>query len=82
MERKKLVYKNFFGEFNILITKSTDGKYPSRYTLVPDVEIYDSHIWIHDNVVKKNHTRKEIFMLDSVVSEDELKKVLGNVLQR
>jgi hypothetical protein len=80
MKRKKLIYKNFFGEHRILVTKSTDGKYPSRYTLIPDIEIYDTHIWIHDNIVKKNHTGKEIFILDSVVSDDELKMLLGNVL--
>lgn len=80
MERKKLIYKNFFGEYNILITKSTDGKYPSKYTLVPDIEIYNSHIWIHDNIVKKNHTEKEIFILDSFVNDDEFRKVLGDVL--
>lgn len=42
MERKKLIYKNFFDEHRILVTKSTDGKYPSRYTLIPDIEIYDT----------------------------------------
>tara|TARA_R110000868_G_scaffold348185_1_gene609136 strand:+ start:1034 stop:1276 length:243 start_codon:yes stop_codon:yes gene_type:complete len=80
MRFKKLIYKNFFGEHNILITISDDGKTPHRDTLMPDMEIYNSHIWIHDNIVKKNHTGKEIFILDSIVSDDELKSVLGNVL--
>ena len=80
MERKKLIYKNFFGEYNILITKSTDGKYPSRYTLIPDIEIYNSHIWIHDNIIKKNHTPKENFIIDSIINDDELKIILGNIL--
>jgi hypothetical protein len=80
MRFKKLIYKNFFGEYNILITISDDGKTPHRDTLIPDREIFNSHIWIHDNIVKKNHTGKEIFNLDSIVSDDELKSVLGNVL--
>ena len=78
--RFKLIYKNFFGEFNILITETTDGKYPTKYTLIPDIEIYNAHIWINDNVVQKNHTGKEIFLLNSFVDSDELRNVLGNVL--
>jgi hypothetical protein len=80
MRFKKLIYRNFFGEYNILVTISDDGKTPHRDTLIPDHEIYKSHIWIHDNIVKKNHTGKEIFILDSIVSDDELKRVLGIVL--
>lgn len=78
--RFKLIYKNFFGEHNILITETTDGKYPSRYTIIPEIEIYNAHIWINDNVVQKNHTGKEIFVVNSFVDDSELKSVLGNVL--
>lgn len=79
MKYRKLIYKNFFGECNILITVSNDGKTPHRDTLIPDREIYEAHIWIHDNVVKKNHTRNENFILDSIVSNEDLKRLFGNV---
>ena len=78
--RFKLIYKNFFGEHNILVTETTDGKYPTRHTLIPENEIYNAHIWINDNVVQKNHIGKEIFVLNSFVDNDELRNVLGNVL--
>ena len=78
--RFKLIYKNFFGKYNILITETTDGKYPSKYTIIPEIEIYNAHIWINDNIVKKNHTREEIFVLNSFVDDSELRSVLGNVL--
>ena len=40
MRFKKLIYKNFFGEYNILITITDDGKTPHRDTLIPDREIF------------------------------------------
>lgn len=79
LKYRKLIYKNFFGEYNILITISSDGKTPHRDTLIPDREIYKSHIWIHDNVVKKNNTKKEILILGSFISDDELKKMFGDI---
>ena len=80
MKCKKLIYKNFFGEYNILITISNNGKTPHVDTLISSREIYQSHIWIHDNVVMKNHTGKEVFILGNQVSDDELKKVFGNTI--
>lgn len=75
---KKLIYKNFFGDYNILITQSIDecaSKYGQIYTLVNDREIYDSHIWIHDNIVKKNFTLKKFFIIGSFISDDILKVI-------
>jgi hypothetical protein len=72
MESYRLVYKNFFGEFNILITKTSNRDNSNRNTIISSIEIYNAHIWINDNVVKKNHIGQEFFILDSFISDDEL----------
>jgi hypothetical protein len=79
MKYRKLIYKNFFGYCNILITVSNDGKTPNRDILVPDRELYETHIWIHDNVVIKNHTTNEQFALGRTISNDELQNLFGNI---
>lgn len=77
--KKKLIYKNFFGRYKILITKTASEEKFIKCTLVPDIEIYNSHIWIHDNIINKNHTEKEIFILNSFIGDDELKKIFGKI---
>ena len=76
---RKLIYKNFFGEHNTLVTVSSDGKLPHREILVPDREIYEARIWIHDNVVVKLHVKSGEINLeqDELVGDDKLKKLFG-----
>lgn len=73
----KLIYKNHFGDVNILVTSTSNGKFPSRETYIPVIEVYHAHLWIHDNIVKKNHTSIEKFEIGSEISNDELKDLLG-----
>jgi len=73
----KLIYKNFFGEYNIIVTETTDGKHPSRYVIIPEIEIYKAHVWINDNVVCKNHTDGEIFQLNDFIGNIELRNLFG-----
>ncbi len=74
---RKLIYKNFFGDCKILITKSNDGTTPHRDTLIPSSEIYESTIWIHDNIVNKNHSKNnKTFPLNSKISYEELENLL------
>lgn len=54
-----LIYLNPFGKYKILVTTTITQTY-SRYAICKDMEIYSSHIWIHDNVIKKNNTGIDI----------------------
>ena len=58
-ELMSLIYLNPFGKYKILVTGTISQQY-SRHAICKDMEIYSSHIWIHDNVIKKNHTGIDI----------------------
>ncbi len=79
MTLHKLIYKNFFGKYKILITETSDGKHPNNCTLIPAIEIHDSHIWINDNIVRKNHTENENLAKNTFFDYEELKSLLENV---
>lgn len=82
MKKYKLIYKNFFGEYNILITQTLSPRlqqYNIEHTL-DEREIYNAHLWINDNIVCKNHTGKEIFILNETLSNKRLVEIFGNVL--
>lgn len=71
-----IIYKNHFGDFNILVTKTIDGSIKKFSSVASTQEVFDAHIWINDNIVKKNHTGKNILPLDSTVTDKELKELL------
>lgn len=75
MTKYHIIYKNYFGDFNILITKSVDSSVKNFSSIAYDREIFDAHIWINDNVVKKNHTGKDILPLDSTINDKELREL-------
>lgn len=76
-KKKKLIYKNFLGDYNILVTESVIKKYPIDYTLVNDIEIDYAQIWIHDNILKRNRVNKLPFVQNDNISYDVLKLILG-----
>mgnify|MGYP001337554687 FL=1 len=65
MRKYELIYKNQFGRYNILITRGFGKK---SITEVKDVELYDSQIWINDNIVVKDHSKEQIFGADKIFS--------------
>lgn len=78
MEHFKLIYKNFFGKFNIIVTKTVNKKNPVD-TFIPDRELFNAHIWVKDNVVVKNNSNfQDVFSLDKTISDDDLKILLSN----
>lgn len=81
MKKYKLLYKNFFGEFNILITETLSQKIQQYNPRVLDIrEIYDAHLWINDNIVCKDFTGKELFLLNEKISDSRLTELFGNAL--
>ena len=72
MDWKHIVYKNHLGPINVLLTESCTGKYPTRETLCNDREIFDTHIWIHNNVVKKMHVKIDDICLDDTLTDERI----------
>jgi hypothetical protein len=56
--------------FNILVTNVGEKTKISN--------IYVSHIWIHDNIVKKNHSNKHL-TVNSFITNSEIKKMIKNI---
>ncbi len=77
MRKYELIYKNQFGRYNILITRRIGKK---SITEVKDRELYNSQIWINDNIVVKDHSKEQIFGTDKVLTDDDLIELFGNVL--
>ncbi len=77
MRKYELIYKNQFGRYNILITRGIGKK---SITEVKDRELYNSQIWINDNIVVKDHSKEQIFGTDKVLTDDDLIELFGNVL--
>jgi len=76
MEKSKIIYKNHFGDFNILITESVSSKNQEHHNSIACTrEYYDAHVWVHDNIVKKNHTHSDLFPLNSFLDDDYLEEV-------
>ncbi len=77
MRKYELIYKNQLGRYNILITRGFGKK---SITEVKDRELYNSQIWINDNIVVKDHSKEQIFGTDKVLTDDDLIELFGNVL--
>jgi len=74
---KKLISKFDIGGNSILITESSDGKIPNRETYICEAEIYEAHIWIHDNEIQKNHTSDDRFKLNNKITYNQLKNMFN-----
>ena len=62
-------------ELKILITEG-----PSTDMIrIPGREIYKSHLWIHNNLVKKNHTKTFDFEINEEINNEDLMKSLKTV---
>jgi hypothetical protein len=78
MRKYEVIYKNQFGRYNILITRGFGKK--SIAEVKDSWELYDSHIWINDNIVVKDHSKEQIFGTDKILTDDDLIELFGNVL--
>jgi len=74
MKYKELIYNNYDGLCNILITRSSI-KIPS--IIVSTREAYNAHIWIHDNVVMKNYFTHSDLSSQPIMSNSELLRIFG-----
>lgn len=75
LSQNKLIYKNFFGEYKILI--STSKSYQRGETFVSHLDMYEAHIWISDNIVQKS--RDESFFKTGDFISDEYIISLFNI---
>ena len=72
VDYKHIKYKNHLGDFNILVTESCNGKYPTRQTLAADFEIFHAHIWVHNNIVEKLHVLTNKLVLGEKLSDEKI----------
>lgn len=67
-----LLYKNYLGMFNILISKTAENPY--THTQVTGMDIANAHLWINDWVVQKDHTNMDVFPRDKLLNQEDIIK--------
>ena len=76
----RIIYKNFYGKYNILITETVVIE-DRKNSILSSREIYDAHIWVNDSVVKKSiipeNDNDIIFALNNTITEKELIDYFG-----
>lgn len=65
--------KQKIGSFKIIIAKSSDC---SQFFFFNKREIYSTHLYVYNNIVRKNHTNVQHYPVGSYISDFELDLVL------
>lgn len=81
MKYQKFIYRNFFGDYKVLISVSKDETSLPNDNTVPRSETYDAHIWFHNNKLVKNHTGNSKLTIRSLIRNGELEEIFSNDTQ-
>lgn len=61
--------------YNVLITID-DSPFELNKKFLKNKDIYDTHLWIHNETIKKNHTKFFDWpKIDTFISQKEIKKI-------
>jgi hypothetical protein len=70
MKNTRIVLFTAYKGYVLLITENT----PKNYTL-DERYLHDSHLWIHNGEVKKNHTEFDSLYVGRILSKKEIENL-------
>lgn len=74
---RKLIYRNFYGKFNVIICRTIFKIVKQDDCILLDRDLYDAHLVIIDNIIWKNHTGNEKYIVGNTISEVEIRDTFG-----
>lgn len=65
--------KQTIGSFKIIIAKDSDCP---KFFFFNNRDIYSTHLYVYNNIIRKNHTNVQHYTVGSYISDFELDLVL------